>query len=266
MEVYAMGFRNQSGIEFGPKGSRFANALAVSDNGMNDLGHRRIANGAEKLWIVTEKGQDAGFPDKEGMNFVTNKRFGWRSWTGTPYERPYPQLYIGDKPFVPKSSPYTGNLHNAGVRGVPKAVANPNPNGYINPALEWDTNSPIDGIAWSGKAFGADNQLFASVYGILTGPDSLEPSWPYVLRVEFLEPFGIKWSHFARNIEPGGNAYQKPENRGGMERPNDVVFSPDGKTMYIVDYGAVHMDFGQTRPFYPVAKSGVIWTVTYTGQ
>ena len=75
MEVYAFGFRNQSGVAFGPKGTHFENALAVSDNGANDLGNRRIANGAEKLWIVTEKGQDGGFPDKEGMRFVYNKRF-----------------------------------------------------------------------------------------------------------------------------------------------------------------------------------------------
>jgi hypothetical protein len=53
-----------------------------SDNGANDLGHRRIANGAEKLYIVTEKGQDAGFPDKEGMGFVSNKRFGWEAYRG----------------------------------------------------------------------------------------------------------------------------------------------------------------------------------------
>ena len=55
---------------------------------MNDLGNRRIANGAEKIWIVTEKGQDAGFPDKEGMNFVTNKRFGWKAYTGSVVDRP----------------------------------------------------------------------------------------------------------------------------------------------------------------------------------
>ena len=124
---------------------------------------------------------------------------------------------------------------------MPLIVANPNPNGYINPVLEWDTNNPIDGIAWSVKSFGADNNLFGAVYGILdTGPESLIPTWPVVLRVEFLEPTGIKWSQFARNIEPGPNAYQKPENRGGLERPNKVVFSNDGKTMYVVDYGEVY--------------------------
>jgi hypothetical protein len=266
MEVYAMGFRNQSGVAFGPKGSRFENALAVTDNGANDLGHRRIANAAEKLWIITEMGQDAGFPDKEGMNFVSNKRFSLIPYFGNAVDRPYPQVYVGDKPFVVKPGPYHFQRHTDGYRGVPLIVANPNPNGYINPVLEWDSNNPMDGISWSVSNFGADNNLFAAVYGILdTGPESLIPTWPVVLRVEFLNPTGIKWSEFAHNIEPGPNAYQKPENRGGLERPNKVVFSNDGKTMYVVDYGEVYTNFQMPTPFYTVAKSGVIWTITYTG-
>ncbi len=266
MEVYAMGFRNQSGVEFGPKGSKFENALAVSDNGANDLGNRRIANGAEKVWLVTEQGQDAGFPDKEGFLFVTGKRYGHETYNGSPIDRPYPNLYIGEEPFIPKTWPYRFQHHVAGNRGVPLIASNPNPNGYINPILEWDTNNPIDGIAWSASGFGADNSLFGAVYGILdTGPESLEPTWPAILQLEFLEPSGVKWSYFVRNIEMGPNAYQKEENRGGIERPNDVVFSNDGKTMYIVDYGEVYTDFEMPSPFYTVPKSGVIWTVTRKG-
>ncbi len=167
---------------------------------------------------------------------------------------------------MPTLPPYRFQPHIDGVRGVPLTIANPNPDGYINPVLEWDTNSPIDGIAWSAKGFGADNALFGAVYGILdTGPESLVPTWPAVLRIDFLEPTGIKWSYFARNIEMGPNAYQKPENRGGLERPNDVVFSPDGRTLYIVDYGEVYTDFTMPSPFYTVPKSGVIWAVTYKG-
>jgi len=263
MEVYAMGFRNQSGVAFGPAGSRFANALAVSDNGANDLGNRRVANGAEKLWIVTEKGQDGGFPDKEGFLFVDSKRYGWTQYRGNPVDRPYPNLYIGEDPFVPAKIPYRFQFHVDGTRGVPLIAANPNPNGYINPVLEWDTNNPIDGIAWANDGFSSQNDLYAAVYGILdTGPESLTPTWPAVLQVQFLEPTGVKWSYFARNIDMGPNAYQKPENRGGLERPNDVVFSKDGETMYIVDYGEVFTDFNQPSPFYTVAKSGVIWSVT----
>jgi hypothetical protein len=267
MEVYAMGFRNQSGVAFGPEGSRFANALAVSDNGANDLGNRRVANGAEKLWLVTEMGQDAGFPDKEGFLFVSGKRYGWDAYRGNPIERPYPNLYIGEEPWVPTVWPYRFQHHVEGVRGVPHIIANPNPDGYINPILEWDTNNPIDGIAWSASGFGKDNHLFGAVYGILdTGPESLVPTWPAVLDIEFLEPSGVKWSYFARNVDMGPNAYQQEGNRGGIERPNDVVFSNDGRTMYIVDYGEVFTDFEMPSPFYTVPKSGVIWTVTRTGS
>ena len=265
MEVYAMGFRNQSGVEFGPKGSRFENALAVSDNGANDLGNRRIANGAEKIWLVTEMGQDAGFPDKEGFLFVTSKRYGWTHTAATRSSGRTPTSTSARSRSCPTLWPYKFQHHVDGVRGVPLIIANPNPNGYINPILEWDTNNPIDGIAWSGSGFGKDSHLFGAVYGILdTGPESLVPTWPAILDVEFLEPSGVKWSYFARNIEMGPNAYQKQENRGGLERPNDVVFSNDGKTMYIVDYGEVFTDFEMPSPFYTVPKSGVIWTVTST--
>jgi len=264
MEVYAMGFRNQAGVAFGPAGTKWANALAVTDNGANDLGHRRIANAPEKLFIVTEKGQDAGYPDKEGFLFVTGKRYAWQAYRGNPVDRPLPQLYIGDKPFAPKPPPYKFQLHVDGARGVPLIAANPNPSGYINPVLEWDTNNPIDGIAWSARNFGADNNLFGAVFGILdTGPESLVPTWPLILRIEFLEPTGVKWSAFAQNIEPGPNAYQKPQNRGGLERPNKVVFGNDGRTMYVIDYGEVFTDFQMTPQFYTVPKSGVIWTITY---
>src|SRR6266849_6677107 len=244
MEVYAMGFRNQSGVKFGPKGSRFEKALAVSDNGVNDLGHRRVANGAEKLWIVTEKGQDGGFPDKEGMNFVSNKRFSLRAYNGAKVDRPYPQLYIGDKPWVPQLPPYRFPPHVEGVRGVPLIVANPNPNGYINPVLEWDTNNPMDGISRADERFGAKDTIFAAIFGIIdNGPESLVPTWPAIIKIEFLQPAGVKWSYFLRNKEPGPNAYHKAENRGGLERTNDVVFSNDGKTMFVVDYGELYIDY-----------------------
>ncbi len=268
MEVYAYGFRNQAGVAFGPKGTRFENALAVSDNGGNDLGHRRIANSGEKLYIVTEKGQDGGYPDKDGFGFVTNKKSSLFMWTGSKIERPYPQLYIGDEPFVPKLPPYHFPVHVHGVRGTPLIGSNPNPDGYINPVLEWETNNPMDGIAWSSSAFGTSKEtLFAAVYGVIdNGPESLVPTWPVIVQVDFLNPTGVKWSTFAGNVEPGPNAYQKPANRGGMERTNDVVFSNDGKTMYVVDYGELYVDFTMPSPFYYTAKSGVIWAITYTGN
>ena len=265
-EVYAMGFRNMSGLAFGPKGSRFENALVVSDNGMNDKGNRRVANGSEKLWVVTEKGQDAGFPDKEGPHFVNIKRYGPDTYRGNKFDptRPNPQLYIGDKPYVPQLPPYRFIDHSIGVRGTPLIVANPNPNGYINPVMEWDTNNPMDGLAWAPKAFGAGpDTLFTAVFGIIdNGPESLTPMWPVIVKVQFLNPTGVKWSIFAHNIEPGPNGYQKKENRGGFERTNDVEFSMDGKTMYVADYGELYVNYQMESPFYTTPKSAVVWAIT----
>jgi glucose/arabinose dehydrogenase len=267
MEVYAFGFRNESGVRFGPKGTRFENVLAVSDNGANDLGHRRLANSGEKLWMITEQGQDAGFPDKDGFGFVTDKKDSMHHWTGSKIERPYAQLYIGDKPYIPKMPPYHFPVHVDGIRGVPLIASNPDPNGYINPVMVWDTNNPMDGIAWSSTSFGTgDTTLFAAVYGVIdNGPDSLVPTWPLVLQIDFLDPVGVKWKVFAQNIDRGPNAYQKPENRGGFERTNDVVFSNDGTTMYVVDYGELYIDFTMPTPFYYTKGSGVVWTITRTG-
>src|SRR5215831_16776235 len=207
----------------------------------------------------------SGFPDKEGFHFVSNKRFSLKAYNGSPIDRPHPNLYIGDKPWVPTMPPYRFPPHVEGVRGVPLIVANPNPNGYINPVMEWDTNNPMDGIAWGDERFGAKDTIFAAVFGIIdNGPESLVPTWPAVLRVEFLQPAGVRWSYFARNIDLGPNAYQKPENRGGFERTNDVVFTNDGKSMYIVDYGELYVDSSMPSAFFTTPRSGVIWKVTYT--
>jgi glucose/arabinose dehydrogenase len=265
-EVYAMGFRNMSGLAFGPKGSRFENAIAITDNGHNDKGNRRVANSGENLFIITEKGQDAGFPDKPSMNFTSIKRHGPDVYRGNKFDptRPNPQLYIGDKPFIPTLPPYRFIDHSIGLRGTPHIIANPNPNGYINPVMEWDTNNPMDGLAWAPKAFGAEpDTLFTAVFGIIdNGPESLRPMWPAIVKIQFLNPAGIKWSIFAENMEPGPNAYQKKENRGGFERTNDVEFSMDGKTMFVADYGELYVNYQMESPFYTTPKSAVVWAIT----
>lgn len=50
------------------------------------------------------------------------------------------------------------------------------------------------------------------------------------------------------------------------QRTNDVVFANDGKTLYVVDYGELYVDFSMPSPFFQTPKSSVIWKVTYTGN
>jgi len=121
----------------------------------------------------------------------------------------------------------------------------------------------MDGLAWSSKAFAPGDTIFTAVFGIIdNGPESLRPMWPAIVKIEFLNPTGIKWSIFAENLEPGPNGYQKPENRGGFERTNDVEFSMDGKTMYVADYGELYVNYQMESPFYTTPKSAVVWTIT----
>ena len=67
---------------------------------------------------------------------------------------------------------------------------------------------------------------------------------------------------FVAAVIAGLNAYQKSENRGGLDGTNDVVFSNDRKTMYVVDYGELYVDFTMPTPFYVTPNSGIIWAIT----
>ena len=207
MEVYAFGFRNQSGVAFGPKGTRFENALAVSDNGANDLGHRRIANSGEKLFIVTEKGQDAGFPDKDGFGFVTNKRSSLHPLDRLE-DRASVSATLHRRPALPaEDAALQFPVHVDGIRGVPLIGSNPNPNGYINPVMEWDTNNPMDGIAWSSPAFGTEGN--ACLPRSTASSTTVRKAWcrpgRSIVQVDFLHPTGVKWN-------------LRPQHRHGAER------------------------------------------------
>ncbi len=43
---------------------------------------------------------------------------------------------------------------------------------------------------------------------------------------------------------------------GGFERPNAVQFSPDGNTLYVVDFGIMQVTKEKTHP---VEGTGVLW-------
>src|SRR5207237_2635599 len=118
---------------------------------------------------------------------------------------PYPPRQTGDKPCVHEMPPYRSPPHVEGIRGVPLIISNPNPNGYINPVMEWDTNNPMDGIAWSSAAFGTSKEtLFAAVYGVIdNGPDSLVPTWPVVIQIDFLNPTAVRCDVIAQKVDRG---------------------------------------------------------------
>ena len=251
----------------GRKGTKWENALAVSDNGANDLGNRRIANGAEKLWIVTEKGQDAGFPDKEGIGFVSNKRFGWR---GLPRHHGRPavsaalhrrQAVRAENAALPLPAPRRRRARRAADRRQPESERLHQPGAGVG------HQQPDRRDRLERKGFGADNDLFGAVYGILdTGPESLVPTWPAVLRIEFLEPDRRKMvvlrpKHRARARTP-----TRSRRIGAAWSGRTTLCSAmTGRQCISLITAKCTLTSPRASPFYTVPKSGVIWAITHKG-
>jgi glucose/arabinose dehydrogenase len=85
LEVYAWGFRNPYGVQWGPD-----KKLYVADAGSDVRGSRPIANTPEKLWIV-EKDRWYGWPDYVVGIPVTDERF-------KPKKGPAPEFLMKDHP------------------------------------------------------------------------------------------------------------------------------------------------------------------------
>ena len=80
MEVYAYGLPQPGRRGLRPEGHQMGErACGLRQRRQRSRPPPRRQRRRE-AFIVTEKGQDAGFPDKEGFGFVTNKRFGWRAY------------------------------------------------------------------------------------------------------------------------------------------------------------------------------------------
>lgn len=62
---------------------------------------------------------------------------------------------------------------------------------------------------------------------------------------------------FLHNREPGPASYNP--GTGGLERPVDCKFGPDGRSFYVLDFG-VNATSKQTVVAY--AFTGVVWRVT----
>jgi hypothetical protein len=66
---------------------------------------------------------------------------------------------------------------------------------------------------------------------------------------------------FAADTGPE-NGPASREHRGGLERPMAVRFSPDGSSLYVVDFGVLEVGKAIT----PYERTGVIWRITKEGQ
>ncbi|GHA69281.1 PQQ-dependent sugar dehydrogenase [Pontibacter akesuensis] len=206
-----------------PYGLAFApnGQLYISENSFDVRGSRPIWGTADYLWKVQ--------PDTW---------YGWPDFAG--------------------GLAMNGDRFEAPDKKAPQVLLAQHPNQPPKPTADLGVHSSSNGLDFSrSNAFGYQGEVFVAQFGDMA---------PEVGKV--LAPVGYKVVRV--NVENGvvtdfaANKGKKvaPASKlktGGLERPVSVKFSPDGQSMYIVDFGVVKMT---EKGAEPQVKTGVIWKIT----
>lgn len=202
--------------------------LYASENGFDERGSRPIANAQDNIWQIRQ-GAWYGWPDYSSGIPVTDRRF--RSERG-----PRPRFLMRDHPPVEK------------------------------PLMTRPKHAGLTKLDFSRAAFGFDGQMFLGEFGAgvpITGAEEVRVG-NQVVRIDpatrRAEPF---FRARADALGPQGSEYLLT---AGPKHPVDVRFSPDGRSMYVVDLGALDVHLAGAGPFpRPFPGSGVIWRIRREG-
>jgi glucose/arabinose dehydrogenase len=195
--------------------------LYTTENGYDTRGSRPVWGSPDVLWKV-ENGKWYGFPDfSAGMPLNTP------AFNGPLIKRT--ELLLKNQPGeIPKP---------AAVLGVHSSS-----NGF-----DFSTSAAF---GYLGEAFIAQFGDMAPAAGKILGPVGFK-----IVRVNVntgvVEQFAAN-----KGKENGPATYLK---KGGLERPVSARFSPDGKALYIADFGIMAMT--EQGPA-PKENTGVIWKIT----
>jgi glucose/arabinose dehydrogenase len=163
---------------------------------------------------------------------------------------------------------YSGGLAFNGDRFDPPGEEAPqpllaqHPNEPPRPAATLGVHSSSNGLDFSrSSAFGYEGQAFIAQFGDLAPAVGkvLAPVGYKVVRVDVANG---TVTDFAAN-KGKKTAPASKLRSGGLERPIAVKFSPDGESLYIVDFGVIKVTGKEQRP---QQQTGVIWKITKTGK
>lgn len=157
--------------------------------------------------------------------------------------------------------------HNAGheishmeVPGqdAPRPLLNEDQGRLPKPVASLGVHSSSNGIDFSrSSGFGYQGQAFIAQFGDMAPQVGKvwKPVGYKVVRVEvesgIVEDFAVN-----KGERNGPASWLKSR---GLERPVSISFSPDGKAMYVVDFGILRMDEEGAKP---QQETGVIWKIT----
>lgn len=198
--------------------------LYVTDNGYDDRGSRPVWGVGDYLWAV-QPGTWYGWPDFSGGQALNQK------------------LYD-----QPDGSP-------------PDPLLRKYPNEPPQPAALLGVHSSATGIDFSrSRDFGYEGEAFIAEFGDMA-PTVGKVLAPVGFKVVRVNPKTGVVEDFAVNKGTRNGPASKYNTRG-LERPVAVKFSPDGRSLYIVDFGVVTMN---KQGAHPQKNTGVIWKISRKG-
>ncbi|HKP94211.1 MAG TPA: glucose dehydrogenase [Fibrobacteria bacterium] len=238
-ELVAWGLRNPFALAFSPDGRFFA-----LDNGYDQRGSRPIWGAGELLWEI-HQGTWYGWPDFSGLKPVDRAEF-----TPPHGERPQRLLEKTPGPWMPTQASAGGGPPPVSYRDAPP----PAPMAYL------PVHASADGLDFSrSREFGFENHAFIAEFGDLapSAGKVLEPVGFKVVRVDMGRGVAEDFAVNRKGLGPASKL-----GTGGLERPVSLRFSPDGKSLYVVDFGVmtVSKDGPEARQ-----RTGVLWRIWKEG-
>lgn len=198
--------------------------LYATENSFDVRGSRPVWGTGDVLWRV-QPGAWYGWPDFHAGRPLTDA-----DWYEPPDE-PAPGFVLAEHPGTP-----------------PK------------PAAVLGVHSSSNGLDFSRGAFGHAGEAFVAQFGDMV-PSVGKLLAPVGYKVVRVDPRTGVIHDFAVN-RGGRNGPASWLGSGGLERPIDAQFTPDGATLYVVDFGVMTMsDKGSN----PRLGTGVLWRITRTG-
>ncbi len=228
LELLAWGLRNPYGLAFSEEGELYA-----SDNDYEEKGERAIAEDPDRIWRVrnakTPHGSVAtpdwyGFPDLRGD--------GEPVWN----EASQPRKGKPAEPLIADPPPWAG----------PAAF------------LEEPHTCLCHMEFCRSDTFGHRGSLFLAQFGTYAPLNTPDPAaLDRGFRVKRVDLATGHSEPFLRNKRPGPASHHPGS--GGLERPLDCKFHPDGRSLYVLDFGVTVV-----APTHVVAyaRTGVLWRVT----
>lgn len=196
--------------------------LYVTDNGYDDRGSRPVWGSGDYLWKVIKGG-----------------------WYGWPE-------FVGGEHSV------SSDMHDPPGEPTPKKLINNLRKTAARPTAYFGVHSSSNGIDFSrSDEFGFKGEAFVAQFGDQAPGVGkvLHPVGYKVVRVN-IENGTINDFAVNKGDENGPASYL---GEGGLERPVAVRFSPDGRSLYIVDFGVL---LNSDKGSFPKEQTGVVWRIT----